>query len=517
MKAGTFPWLIQHELRLWWRDVSTNAFNKPLLIFVGLAIAILLVWLWFGLSSFREVLVSTTLPDWATWIAVGLWVISFLYAFYQAMERSVIALFDRGDLDLLVSSPVSSKAIFASRLLGVAIEVFLSFSLIVVPFSLIAVSIGIPRLLGIYPALIGLSLTAASLAMLLTLWLVRLLGARRARTFAQVLTAVMSALLFLAFQLPNMLQGKNLNAEGLLVPLRFLFAEGGLLSANSLVWFPARAIFFDPLSVVLTLLISSALAWLTVETLYGTFITGTQQSVTHKRKQLRSTQETRFTGGFNRIILFKEWRMIWRNPYLLSRTFLQILFLLPLFVVVMGDNRGKAIASFTTFLSLVSVAVGSQLAMTLTKICVSAEEAPDLLKSSPANGKDIRRLKLLAALIPSWLLLSPLFVILMVRGEPWLVTLVMFLGATTCSAILQLWNSCPIPTASLFSRRREDNKGVDTFLGFLESISIFAWTCLAFGTGMNNVWLIGISLAAIVLTFAIAYRRSREIGTSLGF
>lgn len=518
MKVGTFPWLIQHELRLWWRDFSGKGLNKRRWIFFGLLIALLLVWLWFGLSRIRAVIIGTSLPDWAIWIAVGSWVVGFFYAFYQAMERSVIALFDRGDLDLLVSSPVSGKVIFASRLLGVAIEIFLSFSLIVVPFSIIVVLISIPKLLGIYPALIGLSLTAASLAMLLTLWLVSLLGARRARTFAQILTAVLSAVFFLATQLPNMLQRRNLHAEeGLLEPLRSLFADGSVLGANSLVWFPARAIFFDPLSVLLTLIVSSALAWLTVETLYRTFISGTQQSVTYKHQQLRPTQETRFTGNFNRIILFKEWRLIWRNPYLLSRTFLQILFLIPMLMVVMNDNKGKAIASFSTLVSLASVAVGSQLATTLTDICISAEEAPDLLKSSPASGTAIRRLKLLSALIPPWLLLSPLFAILMVRGEPWLVSLIIFLAATTCSAILRLWNSRPIPMASLFSRRREDRKGVDTTLGFLELISTFAWPCLAFGTGINNVWWIGVSLAAIVFTFALAYWRSREIGTSVGF
>lgn len=517
MKVSSFPWLVQHELRLWWRDFSSKESNNYILLLLILAIPILLMGFWPVLSHLRAVLSHTTLPDWTIWIAVGCWVTAFLYAFYQAMERSIIALFDRGDLDLLVSSPLSGKVIFASRLLSIAIEIFLGFSILVVPFSVIVILVGIPQLLGVYPFVVGLSLSATSLAMLLTLGLVLLLGARQARTFAQVLTGGMYGLFFLATQLPNMIRGRNLHTEGLLAPLRSLFAEGGVLGTKSWVWFPARAIFCEPLSVLLTLIISSVLAWLTVEILYRTFISGTQQSVTRKHRQLHSTQEPHFTGNFNRVLLFKEWRMIWRNPYLISRTFLRILFLIPLFVVVMNNHKGKAIASFSTLVSLAAVLVGSQLATTLTNICICAEEAPDLLKSSPANSKDIRCLKLLAALIPSWSLLSPLFAILILRGEPLLVPIVIFLAATTCSAILRLWNSRPIPLTSLFNRRREDSSGVDTTLGLLESISTFAWASLVFGTGIGDVRWIGVSLVVIVLAFAIAYQRSRKLGTSLGF
>ena len=37
----------------------------------------------------------------------------------SALKASVMALFERGDLDLLLSSPLSSRSIFTVRLLGV--------------------------------------------------------------------------------------------------------------------------------------------------------------------------------------------------------------------------------------------------------------------------------------------------------------------------------------------------------------------------------------------------------------
>jgi ABC-2 type transport system permease protein len=514
MKVGTLPWLLYHELRLWWRELSSNRSSKILMGVFGAFGAFFMAILGLALYFTREAL-SGTIPDWALWVALAAWLLGFFYAFTQAINQSVIALFDRGDLDLLVSSPISSKVIFASRLLGVAIEVFLSFSLFVVPFSILAVLIGIPRLLGVYPALIGLSLFAASLAMLLTLWLVRLMGARRARTFAQLLNAVITAILFLSSQLPNMLRGTNFNAEEVLVRLQFLFAEGNILSADSLLWFPARAIFFDPLSVLLTLLSSSALAWLAVETMHHSFISGTQQSVTRKHRQFRSTKEKRFSSNLNRILLFKEWRLIWRNPYLISQAFLQVIFLLPMLFVVLTNNGGKSLGSFTTFVAMVTALVGSHLAATLTRICVSGEEAPDLLKSSPVDSSKLRRFKLLAALIPVWLLMSPMFVILMVRGEPWLSAIAIFLGATIGSAILRLWNSRPIPMADLFKRRQ--NQQGDLMLGFLEFISYIAWGCLGFGSGKSSAGWVLIPLGIILAVFALAYWRSRQLGTSMGF
>jgi ABC-2 type transport system permease protein len=514
MKVGTLPWLLYHELRLWWREVSGKQAAKFFIGFFALLAVGSIILLGFALGGGRDPF-SSGLPDWAIWVAFSVWLIGFFYGFTQSINQSVIALFDRGDLDLLVSSPISSKVIFASRLLSVAIEVFLSFSLVVVPFSFLVLLLGIPRLLGVYPALIGLSLYAASLAMLLTLWLVRLMGAPRARTFAQVLNAVMTAMLFLLSQLPNLLGNTNFKLETAFAPLIPLFAPGSILSAKSWLWFPARAIFFDPLSVLLTLVTSSALAWLAIETMHRSFITGTQQSVTRKHQRLRPMQEQRFSSNLNRIILFKEWRLIRRNPYLISQTFLQVVFFIPMLFIVASRNNSQSLGSFSTFLATATALVGGQLAGTLTRICVSGEEAPDLLKSAPVSSQKFRRFKLLAALIPVWLLMSPLFVFAGIRGEQWFIPLSIFLVATTCTAILRLWNSKPIPMADLFKRRQ--NQQDDWILGFLEMISLFAWGGLGFGSGQGNVLWIAIPLGIILGCFAIAYWRSRQLGTSLGF
>jgi ABC-2 type transport system permease protein len=514
MQVGSLPWLLRHELRLWWRDVQSRPGLIIWSIILGLLASGVFLLFWLAFSGLRDSTRTMDLTNLPFWTAVIFWLLGLLYGFIQAMQQSIFALFDRGDLDLLVSSPVSSQVIFASRLIGVALRICLNYCPIVVPASLVAVAIGLPQLLGIYPALVGLALAVASVAMLVTLWLVGWLGARRARTAAQVFTALLSALLFLGSQLPNLLRGTGIENHRSLHWLQNWFTADGWLSATSPIWFPVRAMFFDLPSVLLTVLVSAGLAWLAVETLHRSFVSGAQESVTQKQRQLRPEQETTFSGGFNRVVLLKEWRIIWRNPYLLSATFLQVLFLIPALVIVLRDGRGT-IASLSTFVSLTSIVIGESLTQTLVRICVSGEEAPDLLKSAPIAGAVLRRLKLLAALIPVWVVLSPLFLLLMLRGDRWFTPLMIFLAATTCAALLRLWNSQPIRLADI-GKRQQTAQG-DLVLNIAEGIALFTWAWLGYAASTGMVGLAIFPIALLVLVVAIAYWRSEQLGTSLGF
>ncbi|MDF5726736.1 MAG: hypothetical protein PUP92_01540 [Rhizonema sp. PD38] len=120
MKVGTLPWLLRHELRLWWREISTKPAVVIATTILSLLFTSLFVSLWFSLGDVRQEVVFGTIPDLAIWLAVGVWLLGFCYALTMAMGYSLVALFERGDLDLLVSSPVSSKVIFASRFVAIA-------------------------------------------------------------------------------------------------------------------------------------------------------------------------------------------------------------------------------------------------------------------------------------------------------------------------------------------------------------------------------------------------------------
>lgn len=507
MKVGTLPWIVYHELRLWWRENTV----RPGAIFIGsISVILLLIWVWFTLDDFRDFKSFQTIPENALWIAVVVWLFGFYYGFIQAMRGSLVGLFERGDLDLLVSSPISSKVIFASRVLAIALKIFFSGCLFVIPVSLIAILFGIPQLLGLYPAWISINLSATCLAMLFVLVLVRVVGAKRARTFAQVLTALFPITIYLSSQLPNFLKGSS-STKSIWFRLEHLLASGNSLSADSWVWFPARAIFFDPLSVMLVLIISSGLTWVTVEILHFSFIAGTQQELTSKHHQLRPTQATRFVvGGLYRVALLKEWRIMWRNPYLFSRIFLQIFFLTFPFLSLLRQHHGHGV-DLLTLTWPISLVFGQALTSTLTQICISGEEAPDLLKASPVDRGKLRQLKLLAALIPIWLLMSPLFIVLIVNSKSWFIAIVIFLVCTTCAATLSMWNSRPVKLAESFRQRQ--NSQVSVLLKLLEIISWLSWGWLGFSLQQGRLHTVLISLAVIglVVALAVAIRKQKTI------
>lgn len=108
MQVGTLPWLLRHELRLWWRELSAERSTRIWLVVLVVAALALVVFLWNILASIRQTLKASTLPEAAIWIAVAIWFVGFFYTFYQAVEQSIVALFDRGDLDSCSSAPPST-------------------------------------------------------------------------------------------------------------------------------------------------------------------------------------------------------------------------------------------------------------------------------------------------------------------------------------------------------------------------------------------------------------------------
>jgi len=504
--------LLRHELRLWWRELAGRGFNRPLVALIALGLAALFAWLWPQFAELREVFATTGLPVQAIYWAAALWGVALLYAANQAVIASLTALFDRGDLDLLLSSPLPPRRVLATRLVGAAVQVFLGTLIVVVPLSAIAVLVGLPQLLGIYPALAALTLAVTSLAMLFTLVLVRLVGPRTARTLVQIVTGLLSALVLLVSQLPGLLGAATLTER--LAPL---IAPGGPLAPESALWFPVRAIFFDPPAVIATLGFALLLATGTTLALERAFVEGSQQPLTATRRPPPADRPVRFGGNLAWLVLGKEWRVLLRNPYLLSRTLLQLVLVVPVLVLTVGERPGLPVGGIVAAAALSGVFLGSQIAGTLVTIGVATEEAPDLLASSPAPPERLIALKLAAALVPPWLLLTPAFGLLALAGRPWVWPWLVFVAATASTALLRLWNCRPVDPVRLFSRRREDRPAADLGLSVIEAAALFAWAALALAVVGESLPWIGAAALGLTLLHGLAWWRSRTVGTVRGF
>ncbi|MDL2345973.1 hypothetical protein QOL99_17730, partial [Deinococcus sp. MIMF12] len=91
--------------------------------------------------------------------------------------------------------------------------------------------------------------------------------------------------------------------------------------------------------------------------------------------------------------LLKEWRMVGRDPELLSRTLLQLVYLLPLMA---SAWRGSVVGAASAGIVL----LGASLASALAHLTLNAEDAPDLLVTAPRSPAALRRDKWLAAALP---------------------------------------------------------------------------------------------------------------------
>lgn len=497
---GSAWWLLRHELRMFWYTALASASPKqPRRFHWKLATLGLGMWLLFHAGAYfllRQAVPGEGPPPHALVVAASaILLATFLFMLSGALKSSVEVLFDRGDMDLLLSSPLPSRSIFTVRLAGIAVKVAAVYLFFLTPLAHVGVLLGQPRWLAAYPVLLGMAAIAASIAMLLTLGLVRWLGARRTRVVAQVLGAIAGALLFVLSQLPNMMGMGQPDREADLV--RILGAGGGIDSA-SMFWLPGRAALGDPLAVAALAAVAVLAFWLTVALTHRSFTRGLQLAVGSARAARAATGALRFRFGRSlfAVLIRKEWQLILRDPHLISQVLLQLLYLLPLAFLALR-NEGPQPMALGAGLTMLAGSLSASLAW----IVLLAEDAPDLLQSSPAQAGTIRNAKLLAALGPV-LVLVGVPVLWFALAEPLAGALAAFTvgGVSLGAALIVMWTGTAGTRDKFTARGQRNGLGV-----VLELCNVLGWGALAFllplAAGMAQPGpgiLLGIAAAAVV-------------------
>lgn len=473
---GSSLWLLRHELRLLWFNAATNKKGSTGRR-VSKATIAWFVGLWAMLHGgayalLRLLAKAEAVPEFILLPVITLLLAAlFMLMVSGGLKSSVEVLFDRGDLDLLLSSPLPSQSIFTVRLAGVVIGIASTYLFFLAPLAHVGLALGQYRWLGIYPTIIGMSVIAATAAILLTLALVRMLGARRTRVVAQVIGAIAGALMFLLSQSYNVFSHSSQapNAES----LASLFLPGGPLGPDSMLWLPGRAAVGAPLPLLGMTLLAAGAFFLTVRCTHRFFVHGLQQAASTSRVAAppRRGVQYRFGRGLPEVIVIKEWRLIARDPHLISQTLLQLLYLLPLCFLIFSDSKMRipGIATGATMLC-------SSLAASLTWIIVQAEDAPDLLLASPANAVLVRAAKLAAAVMPPLLVVSvPLLWLLVRQPLAGLMTCFTVTGAVVGTSLVGMWIGRP------GSRSGFQQRGQRNLLGImLELATSLSWAGLAY-------------------------------------
>jgi ABC-2 type transport system permease protein len=457
--VGSTLWLLAHELRLNLRTITGRKGGPRALIIAGLLIVVVAV---FGGAPVARYLLSIPMDLTASLVAsfdTGLLVV-FTMVLSQTLSLATLALFERGDLELLLSSPLPPQRILAARAAAIATAPFLWFSALasiaVVPLSLY----GQPRWLAVYPVIAAIALLASSAGIGLSLGLFRLLGARRTREAGQMIATVIGAAFFLIIQIRSFLPGLSAT---LFAPVARWTHSGVFDPAAPLAW-PARAVLGDPLPL-LAFVAASLVVFMAMAAGLGRRFSGNVAAAAGAGPAVVISRGAVGLGGFRGglfvTILRKEFRLLRRDPTLLSQVLLRTLYVAPLTFAMLRTATG-ADAAQVEHLRLASLAgsvafLASQVAGSLAWICISAEDAPDLLVCAPIHRRLARRAKIAAALLPVGLLLAAPIVVLTVLSP--VVGIFAALGAAAAgfSAIaLNLWLEKPMPRRT-FRNRRESS------------------------------------------------------------
>ena len=501
---GSFWWLLSHELRLFFYEMGdaskASAKSKKTVRGMSLKTKLLLAIVWVGM----HVLVWSMLEDMPMLSqpqsVIVFWATSFVlllistFMLSSALNRSVKALFERGDLDLLLSSPMNTQTIFTVRLTAIVVGVLAVYVFFLSPVINVAAFLGTAGRLNAYPVLCGMAMLVVSAAMLLTLSLVKLIGVKRTHTVAYLLGALSGAAFFLMTQIFSHLGDSS--REAVLASVYSLMDQHQLLTETSWLLIPARAVFGVGDGAVVIFGCGLLVCWMTARYTHQFFVRGVQQasSVSVPPASVAGAfKPPRFRRGVWPAIFIKEWRLLLRDIELLSQICLQMLYMLPLFFVIFKD--GAMLPGVVAGLTYLTISLSGSLIW----VIVSAEDMPDLLQCAPVPAVQIRLAKLAAAILPVGLLLTPAVIWLCARDYALGLTLAMTsLGGVICTALLYQWLSKPM-TRDRFKQRGQGN----LVPVFLETLNGLSWTAIAAGLLPAGRWgWFGVVGAGLVLLLA---------------
>ncbi|MCC2102877.1 MAG: hypothetical protein KDJ20_01940, partial [Hyphomicrobiales bacterium] len=203
-RPATFRWFAAHDLTLARRRV--RAFfgtSGPIKIALILGAAILFFHM---LAIFA---LGTALEDFddgrrALYPYVGsaaLFILPWIVS--QALTNATRALYTRGDLDIVLSSPMPARPVFAARSLAIALESILSVAIFILPIANALALLADGRWLAVYPALAAAGLFGTAIGLVLMLGLFRFVGPRRTRVVANVLATLIGASFAIGLQAYN--------------------------------------------------------------------------------------------------------------------------------------------------------------------------------------------------------------------------------------------------------------------------------------------------------------------------
>jgi ABC-2 type transport system permease protein len=497
---GSLVWLARFELKLMQRDLARI---RPavawLLLFVFLSMHVV------GWLLLRHG-VKIDLPPVFIALCASL-ALGFIFGLMvaKALTSCVQAIHGRRDLDLLLSAPVPARRIVTVRMATVSFGVALPFVFLVGPFLDALAFLGRPNYLAGYVVVFALALVATIIGLALSLALMRAVGPRRAETSAQIIGALFGAAAFLVAQARVLLPASWIHAA--LVWLGHQADAAAFHGADPLWMWPGWAAMGDSprlLSVVAASILAFALGSLALAPAVAAWARasfGAPSKILAPSAPSRRGLAPRV--GARRALFVKELRLLARHPLTIFHTLMKSLYLAPLALVAL--RAGDATLSAAAVSGLI-VAISLQLGAALAGNTMRGEQAADLIAGAPMPAREVRTIKLAAALGPV-ILIAAAACLSVAQSAPRAAAIAFgfSLLASAVAGQLALWNEEPPRRADL--RRRDSDLSP---MAFVEVALTLCFGGVAFGAIRGDWWAALPAVIACLLFIAMSPRRERK-------
>jgi ABC-2 type transport system permease protein len=493
-RPDTLAWFAGHELRLGWRDwvslmtAGWRSRARNVAIALIAFAAFMHVFAYWIVARYADANVAS---DTATLVGVtGTLILSWSLLLSQAMESVTRAFYSGSDLDLILTSPVSARKVFAVRMSRIAGATVVVAMLLAASFIDVLAMLGGIRWLAAYGVVAAMGAVATAAALTLTIALFRIVGAKRTRLIAQIVAAVIGAAFVIGLQIAAIFSAGSLS--------RFTALQSDWMLAHapdtgSAFWWPARAVLGDPAALAAVVAFGFAVLGVSIAVYSGRFghhamaAAGVSNTIIRQRRwslafRRRSPQ---------RVLRQKEGTLLRRDPWLMSQILMQILYLLPPALLLWVTFR-DATDSYVVLIPVVVMAAG-QLGGGLAWLSISGEDAPDLVATAPIAAPRILWAKIEAVIGMIALVFAPLVAVL--AFDSLFVGVFAGVGVLAAAGAATAIQLCfRVQARRSQFRRRQTSSRIATFA---EAFSSIAWASTA-ALAAAGTWIaLGPALIAI--------------------
>ena len=332
--------------------------------------------------------------------------------------------------------------------------------------------------------------------MLATVALFRIFGPRRTRLAAQVVSAIVGAGFVIALQVGAILSYGTMSRFAVLMSDH---ASTYAPSSTSILWWPARAVLGDNVALFALLALSLVLlgvAMTICAPLFGESIVSvaggsvsTRSASVAKPFRARSPQQA---------LRRKELMLLRRDPWLVSQTLMQLLYLVPP-ALMMWRSFGSGAGTALLLVPVIVMGAG-QLAGGIAWLSISGEDAPDLIATTPLVPSAVMRAKIEVVLIAIAVVLTPLLIPMAIAAP--MAALIAASGAAVAAiaaTTIQYWFRAQARRSQF--RRRHTSSRIATFA---EAFSSIGWAAVSALVLMSPL-VAGITAVMVLVVLALTY------------